>query len=167
MNLAVPPYVFDDVCPHRKCKPVCGYSAALLAFMYNKYQQFLPEVGGTPRWSGDRHGNRWTKKLLNFVFVFMYIHLHPTADQMPHVLRAHGPQPGINYEYFRVNVIETAYALALAVDEIHYGDRLDRMNHHPFFPVGFTGVVDTFPVYVSQPTNWRVARLLYQAKYVH
>lgn len=94
----------------------------------------------------------------------MFIHLHPKSKQVPNVLRANGQVRGVSSTTFEHEVIKMALALALAMNEIHYEDRLDPMNHHPFFPVGFTAIIDTFPVYVAAPSDWRLNGLLFQPK---
>ena len=42
---------------------------------------------------------------------------------------------------------------------------MNQFNHIPYFPSNFTGIVDTLPVYVLQPGNSTLARLLYNPKY--
>jgi len=167
----VPVYVFDDVCPRKRrsssdgaCKTATGYPPELLAFVYNKYQEKLPVVRGWYDWAGDHDGNKWTKKVVHFAFIFMFVHLNPTSGQIPTILRANGQDIGISSSIFYDAIVPMALALACAMNEIHYEDRLDAMNHHPFFPVGFTAIIDTFPVYVSAPTDKRLGRMLYQPK---
>jgi len=62
-------------------------------------------------------------------------------------------------------IIPTLYSLADIYDEIHWDDRLNQFNHIPYFPPSLTGIVDTLPVYVQQPSNSTLKRLLYNPKY--
>ena len=158
--MVVPDDVFDWMAPKKNARTLTGYPSALLAYLFNKYEQVLPDVGGTPDWSG-RDNNKYSKKLLHFFYLFVYIHMYPSYDQIRHVCRATGGK-GISSTCFYDNVIPLAVKLALALDEIHYEDRLDPMNHHLFFPVGITTILDTFPVYVSAPSDSRLK--LYQPK---
>ena len=51
------------------------------------------------------------------------------------------------------------------MDEIVYQDRLDPYNHYPPWREYITGIVDTLPIFVSEPAHFPAAKLLYQPKY--
>ena len=58
-----------------------------------------------------------------------------------------------------------AFLLGQAIDEIDFSGRLNEFNHHEFFPVGITAILDTFPIYVGHPSCSHLSKLLYQPKY--
>mmetsp|Transcript_16438 Transcript_16438/g.21462 ORF Transcript_16438/g.21462 Transcript_16438/m.21462 type:complete len:170 (+) Transcript_16438:68-577(+) len=163
----VPCYVFDDMAT-TDARSLTGYKSEFLAAMYNKYKLSFQGSNRepTPRWKGDRCGKRWSKKVQYFFLLFVYIHIHPTTPQMPHVLRLAGQDKGVSSSTFYECVISIALELACALDEIHYTDRLDTYNHSPLFPVGVVGSIDTFPIYVVNAKDSFMSGLLYQPKYL-
>lgn len=150
--------VFDAMASNA-CRALTGYPALLLAYLWNTYSNAFPEgPRGAPSWKGDRWGKKYTKQLVYFYLFFVYIHMYPTNAQMSHTLRVAGQDNGISHTTFYTLVMPIGHALANAVAEINYDDRLDPMNHHPFFPVGVTQIFDTFPIYVATPSDWRVRK---------
>lgn len=55
----------------------------------------------------------------------------------------------------QTKIIPLLYMLANVCNEILWNDRLDPWNHCRDFPRHVTGMVDTLPVYVQQPTRAR------------
>ena len=57
-------------------------------------------------------------------------------------------------------------ALASIIEEVDWSRRLSYFNHTVSpFDFFYTGIVDTFPVYVPTPHNLWLSRLLYHGKY--
>ena len=56
-------------------------------------------------------------------------------------------------------------ALALAIDEVHWADRHSACNHVVHFPFWAVGCLDTFPVYMSKPSDQATCALYWQGKY--
>ena len=88
----------------------------------------------------------------------MYMHMYPRRYQTKNVL-------GCDVYFFHYVVLPALHYLALVMDEIYWDDRLDPYNHVIPFPFLVTGMVDTFPVRVLQPTNSEIRKRLYNPKY--
>jgi len=72
---------------------------------------------------------------------------------------------GVSHFTFSKKIIPTLAILANNLNEIHWEDRLDYSNHVPFFPVFFTGIVDTVPIIISQPELYSRSRYFFNPKY--
>ena len=71
-------------------------------------------------------------------------------------------------DLFNDQVLKVGGAFAAVVEEVAHRSRSLRdnpYNHAPWFRRGYYGIVDTFPVYVTEPTSWLNKQLLYQPKY--
>ena len=62
-------------------------------------------------------------------------------------------------------MVPVAEAFAANLNEVRDEDRYDQYNHAPFFDTMYTSVVDTLPIYVTEPSRWAEATLLYAHKY--
>ena len=51
------------------------------------------------------------------------------------------------------------------MDEVHWVDRLDPMNHCVHWPQGLVGCLDTYPCTIATPSDPVAAKLYYQGKY--
>jgi len=71
----------------------------------------------------------------------------------------------ISQKKFATKIIPTLSLLANQLNEIHWNDRLNFSNHTPIFPLYFTGMVDTVPIVISQPTKFSHRRFFYNPKY--
>lgn len=95
---------------------------------------------------------------LIFFRVYTYIHLYPCKRWSPRFLECsdwylqHKLKPLMKYMHHNLQ-------------EIHWDDRLNEYNHTPHFPKYITGCVDTFPIRLEKPTNYRARKLLYNPKY--
>lgn len=90
--------------------------------------------------------------------VYKYMHIYSPKRQLGQTLQFS------NYAY-HFHVKPDLHFLSTTMNEIHWEDRLSPFNHGEYFPAFVTGMVDTFPVYVSQPEDGLLARSLYNPKY--
>ena len=84
---------------------------------------------------------------------------------MPTMLRVPGMTRGIGRSTRENRVLPIGHQLSVSPAEVDPAVRLDPMNHHPWFSVAFTGILDTLPLYVSTPSSWIMNKLLHQPKY--
>eukprot|EP00658_Telonema_sp_P-2_P041131 TRINITY_DN2940_c0_g1_i2.p1 TRINITY_DN2940_c0_g1~~TRINITY_DN2940_c0_g1_i2.p1 ORF type:complete len:298 (+),score=44.48 TRINITY_DN2940_c0_g1_i2:273-1166(+) len=139
-------------------KAETGFSSDTLQYIWDKYKHRLPT-----RERGQQ------ARLMYFYFAFRYIHMYPTWAQTPVVLWT--PEwvsrkgCGISATTLRRAVLQWIAALALVLDEVHWADRLDAMNHVELLPKRFTVLVDTAPVSVGDALDKEVAKLNFQPKY--
>jgi hypothetical protein len=161
----VPHHVFDDLSLGGCSKAVTGYSSLLLAYIWNKYNDKLMPVNWRPCYFKCRAGRRYSITVIHFFLFYVFIHLYPTVAQMPTMLRVTGMTRGIGRSTWENRVLPIGKLLAASLAEVDPAVRLDPMNHHPWFPVAFTSILDTLPLYVSTPSSWIMNKLLYQPKY--
>eukprot|EP00657_Telonema_sp_P-1_P012207 TRINITY_DN8657_c0_g1_i1.p1 TRINITY_DN8657_c0_g1~~TRINITY_DN8657_c0_g1_i1.p1 ORF type:complete len:248 (+),score=36.79 TRINITY_DN8657_c0_g1_i1:123-866(+) len=97
-----------------------------------------------------------------------WIHMYPTWEQSPVVLwtpkLVQSQGCGIGKETLRDQVLAYAIALGLAMDEVHWDDRLDPYNHTEFLPTLFTFMLDTAPLRICEPVGSE-NHLTFQPKY--
>jgi len=112
----------------------------------------------TFQWLLFRYGG--TLKLKHKVFIdsFIFIHIYPRVRQSQTIFQR-------NHNYIPERILPAIKLMAQTFDEIHWEERLNPYNHTPHFPNFVNSVVDTFPIYVSQPTNPTFARTLFNKKY--
>ncbi len=84
--------------------------------------------------------------------------MFPRRSQVKRVL-------GCTRYELQYTVLPALHFLALVMDEIYWDDRLDPRNHSPHFPYLFTGMVDTFPMHVLNPSCKEVRNALLNPKY--
>lgn len=94
----------------------------------------------------------------HFYNAYTFIHLAPHHRQSERVL-------GCSKSTIHTKIKPLLHHLASVLTEIHWEDRLSPYNHAPDFPVLFTGIVDTQPIYVAQPKNTTLRTALYNPKY--
>lgn len=103
-----------------------------------------------------------------FYFVWKYIHLYPTWEQSPAVLwtadMVKQQGCGISPATLRDQVLAYLVALALAIDEIHWEDRLDAFNHTEHMQTRFTAMLDTAPLVINDPVG-KINKHTFQPKY--
>ena len=130
-----------------------GYSEGVLRELWRKHHVDMPQ---DLAFSPD-------KRAAFFYLCFVYIHVAPSPS---HSTLLNTPHTGpVSERTFYRRVVPRLLALAAVVDEVRWTDRHDPMNHVPHFPFYCVGIVDTFPVVVSQPSDPRQARRYYQPKY--
>ncbi len=66
--------------------------------------------------------------------------------------------PGMKYTNFFKLVMPLARNWNAAIDHIRWDDRLDPMNHHPYFPFDTTVIWDTTCFRVQKSRDWTFAR---------
>jgi hypothetical protein len=93
-----------------------------------------------------------------------YIHLYPsTATFGQRHWRFLGK---ISEKNFSMMVIPVLICFSNEMDEIYYNDRLHHENHGTgIFAKYITTFIDTAPIFVQQPDDIQLARLLFQPKY--
>jgi len=94
----------------------------------------------------------------DFYVILLYIHLYPTHRQAYRVL-------GVSKRYVTKVLLPNLQYIAGFLDEISWQSRLNPFNHVMELPLAFTGITDSFPIYVSQPRSSVIARSLYNPKY--
>ena len=72
----------------------------------------------------------------------MYIHLYPAKDNCPDILRT-SRIPYLTYSDLFKYIVPLARNWNVNIDHIRWNDRLNPMNHHPFFPYAATTIWDT------------------------
>ena len=92
------------------------------------------------------------------VGVYKYTHIYSAKRQLGQTLT-------INNNQFHHHVKPDLHFLREHMNEIHWEDRLSKWNHAHHFSLFFTGMVDTFPVCVSQPEDSLLLRTLFNPKY--
>lgn len=90
--------------------------------------------------------------------MYMYMHIYSPKRQLGQTL-------GLNDYRYHYHVKPDMHWLSRNMNEIHWDDRLSLWNHTHHFPKLFTGMVDTFPVRVSQPEDSVLGKALYNPKY--
>lgn len=139
-------------------KAETGFSADTLEFIWDKYEHVLPQR------ERDQEARR-----RYFYFVWRYIHMYPTWEQSPVVLWT--PElikqkgKGISRTSLWRNVLLYLARLALAIDEVHWSERLNEYNHVPEFATHFTTMVDTMPVFVAESLDKSSSSKTFQPKY--
>ena len=130
-----------------------GYSKGVLRELWRKHEAAMPPG---PIYCPDR-------RAAYFYLCFVFIHMAPSPS---HSTLLNTPHTGpISQSTFRRRIVPRLIALAAVINEIHWGDRHDPYNHVDWLPFYCVGVVDTFPVIISQPSDTRQARRFYQPKY--
>ena len=143
-----------------------GYPAPLFDLVWHRYGGPIVAKLSTqaPFPMYTNIGIPQTVAILLYVAVW-YIHLHP-------VMSAIGQRdfPGfgrVTEDKFYNMVFPVLYDFSMALDEIHYNDRLHPSNHGtgPIFSQFVTLFVDCAPVYVVEPKDEQLQKLLIQPKY--
>lgn len=130
-----------------------GYSEGVLREIWRKHEADMPRE---PIYSPDR-------RAAYYYLCFVFIHMAPSPS---HSTLLNTPHTGpISQSTFRRRIVPRLIALATAINEICWADRLDLYNHTDWLPFYCVGIVDTFPVVISQPSDSRQARRFYQPKY--
>jgi hypothetical protein len=131
------------------------------------YSQTGKETSPTERCTSTLcFGDRGVAQQL--IAVNRWLHLYPTWNQDPVVLwtveQVSQKGCGIGRETLRIQVLSYLIILALAVDEIHWDDRLDPCNHTHEMPTRFTFQLDTAPLLTNEPVG-KVSSMTFQPKY--
>lgn len=113
--------------------------------------------------------NPW-RRLVYLYCYFMWIHLalHIGREEEWSLVgngNIPGTWNGVSDATWYAEVVPVAEAFAANLNEVRDEDRYDQYNHAPFFDTMYTSVVDTLPIYVTEPTRWAEATLLYAHKY--
>lgn len=82
----------------------------------------------------------------------MYIHIYPAKDNCVDILRTQG-LPKIDYSFLFKAIVPLARRWSVTLDLINWDDRLDPMNHHPYFPKRVTVMWDTTCFRVQTPDD--------------
>ena len=102
---------------------------------------------------------------VHYFFVFlMYIHLYPAKDNCVDILRTK-KLAGVEYSFFFKVIMPLARNWNAAIDHIRWSDRLDPMNHHPYFPILTTVMWDTTCFRVQKPKDWTFGRYVVNGHY--
>jgi len=112
----------------------------------------------TFQWLLFRYGDQLQLPHKVFIDCFVYIHIYPRIRQTRMIFQR-CPQ------YIPRRILPALELMAKTFDEIHWDERLNPYNHTPHYPHFVNSIVDTFPIYVSQPTCSSFARTLYNKKY--
>jgi hypothetical protein len=135
-----------------------GFDPDTLQYLWDKYESHLP----------GRQRSKWKRKMY-FYFMWRYLHMYPTNEQVPVVLWTREmilqKGKGITSYTLQNNVLHYLASLALVIDEVHWENRLSEWNHVELLPTRFTTIVDTFPVFVSESLDKKISKLTYQPKY--
>lgn len=110
-----------------------------------------------------RTRSTWRPKHYFYMFL-MYIHVYPPTDNCVDTLRTQKIH-GMTYSSFMRNVMPLARNWNEAVDHIRWNDRLDPMNHHPFFPHYVTCLWGTTCFRVQKPGDWAFGRYVVNGHY--
>lgn len=134
-----------------------GFAADTLDYVWDKYEHALPKRQRDPQ-----------LREMYFYFVFRWIHMYPTWEQAPVVLwtAALVTQKGcgISPSTLRDVVLIYLVALSVAINEVHWEDRLDQFNHTELLQTRFTAMLDTAPLVISEPIG-SISRFTFQPKY--
>jgi len=123
-------------------KILTGYPKTVLDRLWEQYSPAFPI----------------TTRYYDFVNVFIYIHHYCKYKLSKKVF-------GFSPLYISQRILPLMNLMANTFDEIDWNDRLNNYNHSWHFPYLITGIIDTFPIYVSQPKTYRLAKLLFNGKY--
>ena len=159
-------YCIADCETIRGAKYDTGFLPSVLQAVWNKYSGPENTLRGTLPRSKEGY-----KRIVYFYSYLMWIHRGHDKGGTGWDGVGRGRLSwfaGITDWCFKNQVQPVGGALAAIIDEITQESRMlrdDLYNHAPFFRHGFRAIVDTFPVYVTQPTTWANAQLLWQPKY--
>jgi len=112
----------------------------------------------TFQWLLFRYGDQLRLSHKVFIDCFIYIHVYPRVRQSRTIFQR-------SPRYISRRILPALEIMAQTFDEIHWDERLNPYNHAPHFLLFVNSIVDSFPIYVSQPTNPAFARVLYNPKY--
>ena len=141
-----------------------GFPESVLQRIWDKYNAY----GGEPNTFGGRlpvpQRAAW-KVQAYFYCYFIWIHKAPDPDwKQAWRLPKLGDSFSMCRSTFYNRVLPIGDALAAIINEVEYGRRLNPFNHAPFFKYFVTGIVDVLPIYVPTPSDFQLARFLYQPK---
>ena len=140
------PSVFSSFATAGSTGADTGFSEHVLLHLWSKYASRLP------RMRSERKLQR------SFYDAFRFIHLAPRPSHVQSTL-------GFSERHWYRAVEPVLLALALAIDEVHWADRHSACNHVVHFPFWAVGCLDTFPVYMSKPSDQATCALYWQGKY--
>lgn len=131
-----------------------GFSDYILGQLWDKYGDFMPDVQqGHP-----------AKKEAYFYLCFKFIKHAPRPSHVQSTLWT--PHTGhISAKTFERQIQPRLLILGQVMDEVHWTDRLDPMNHCVHWPNSLVGCLDTYPCTVSTPSVTEASRIFYQPKY--
>jgi len=112
----------------------------------------------TLQWLLFRYGDQLKLPHKVFIDTFIYIHMYPRIRQSRAIFQR-SPQ------YISKRILPALQLMAHTFDEVHWNERLNPYNHTLHFPFYINSIVDTFPIYVSQPSDASMARALFNPKY--
>mmetsp|Transcript_52285 Transcript_52285/g.119278 ORF Transcript_52285/g.119278 Transcript_52285/m.119278 type:complete len:325 (-) Transcript_52285:538-1512(-) len=132
-----------------------GYCTDTLDELWASASTFFFAVYHDRQWQ-QRTRQLWKPKHLFYIFL-MYIHSYPAKDRCVDVLRTKRVA-GVPYDTFFRTVMPLARNWNQGISHIRWNDRLDPMNHHPFFPYDTTVIWDTTCFRVQKSRDWTFAR---------
>ena len=96
--------------------------------------------------------------------VLMYVHLYPAENNCIDSLRT-SKIAGLTYSTLFRNIMPLARNWSVTLDHIRWEDRLDPMNHHPFFPHFAIVLWDMTCFRVQKPSDWTFGRYVVKCHY--
>jgi hypothetical protein len=126
--------------------------------MYHELHALTGYHVETFQWLLFRYGEQLKLSHKVFIDSFVYIHMYPRTHQSRSIFQR-------SNSYIATKILPAIKLMANIFNEIHWEERLNSYNHTPHFPYYVNSIVDTFPIYVSKPTNSSFARELYNPKY--
>jgi len=111
----------------------------------------------------QRTRDLWRSRHYFYVFL-MYIHLYPAQDNCADVLRT-ALLPLVPYSMFMKVIMPMARNWSITIDHIRWNDRLNPMNHHPYFPIRTTVIWDSTCFRVQKPRDWTFGRNVVNGHY--
>ena len=137
-----------------RCERDTGFSDYILGLLWTKYGEFMPNP---PRGHPD-------KAQAYFFLCFKFIKHAPRPSHVTATMWT--PHTGcISTGTYRRQIEPRLLILGMLIDEIHWSDRLSPFNHTVHFPGGAVGLLDSLPLVISTPSDWRAASKYFQGKY--
>jgi len=109
-----------------------------------------------------RTREKWRAQHYFFAFL-MFIHLYGPATTPERIQdicvtsRLKGRKAVSKSTWYRI-ILPAAKEWSMTIDFIHWEDRLQMDNHHPFFPTLFTTIWDTTCIRVEDSGDWALGR---------
>lgn len=155
----------------RGCKPKVEFDFDLFVIDGTCYSETM--------WTGDEMINLWRrchKDLPDrkqgpahmaahyFYGYFKWLNTMPTQTNWKAIMKTHLGGP-ISVTAFKENCIPIAETIAKYTKTYEWATAYEANNHHRLFSHYVTGIVDGFPVFVSEPADKETNKLLTSGKY--